>query len=259
MSKQQANSTVVKALMILKCFTSEMPELTIAQIAERVQLPTSSLYRYLQVMVKEGFLSHSRDTNTYALGIALIELGGIALTRYEVRRLGQSVLNRLERELNLDTNMAVLDDADIVHIAFSTNLSNEPWHTIIGRRSPAYTTAMGKVLLAYEPFESVQERLTRAGWQRLTEQSIDNFDRLAQELAQVRKRQIAYDLQEYNLGTFCVACPIRQQGGRVAAAMSVTCKDEERFMKDRTAIETALLGAAAELSHQLGYIGNAYT
>jgi DNA-binding IclR family transcriptional regulator len=253
-------ASISKVLQILECFSITQTELSAPQIAREVKLPTSTLYRYLQTMTNEGFLTHNRDRNTYTLGLYVIELGGIALTRFEVRRLGQRELNDLALRLNMNTNMGILYNGDLFHLAFSARVATQPWHDIIGRRSPAHQTAMGKVLLSYQPFEEVRRMIEARGWQLRTPHSIDNFDELARQLEAARKNQYAVDIQEYSDGC-CLACPVRQRDGTVIAAISVSTASNtpyQEFEARKNEIIKEVFQSAAAISYRLGYLGDDY-
>ncbi len=249
-------SSIGKTFQILKCFSYNRTELTAAQIAKQVGLPISTLYRYLQTMEGEGFLEHNAAANTYSLGLYSVELAGIALTRFDVRRIGQQDLNDLSIRLNLNTNMGILRDGDVFHLAFSVRTPMQPWYDIIGRRSAAHLTAMGKMLLAYQPFEQVRGDIEKRGWRARTKYSVHDLDELHRQLIEARERQYAVDLREYT-DTCCLACPIRQKDGEVVAAISATCA-YDRFSIEIENIRREVFAAAANISYKLGYLGQGY-
>jgi IclR family transcriptional regulator, KDG regulon repressor len=135
------------------------------------------------------------------------------------------LLARITAELNETTHMAVLDGAEIVYqdkieASHSIKLSS-----VIGGRNPAYATGVGKALLAWSyPSDSALQDWA-AHWgplQERTPRTITSVALLAQQLALVRERGYALDVEENETGVRCAAVPIFLGTAVPAAAVSVT-------------------------------------
>lgn len=251
--KSYAPVTVGKVLQLMECFSIAEPELSAPELGKKLKLPTSTLYRYLQSMEDEGFLTRDPDSNRYSVGLYIVELAGIALGRYEVRRVGQSTLDELSAKLKMNTNMGILYKGDLFHLAFSIQTPVESYYTILGRRTPAHLTAMGKMLLAQLPFEEVCSMINKNGWCARTPYSISGFDRLTEELEQIKKLDYSVDRRESSLSTCCIAAPVRQRNGHVIAAISATTQDTN-FEKEFDDMKNAVCDAALQISTKLGYM-----
>jgi len=214
--------SVRKAMAILGCFGRNRSELSVAELSDQLGMRPSSLYRYLTVLTEEQYLQRVADKPRYALGPRLIELGGLALGRLDVRRLGQDELNRLAYTLGLRTNLAILHQGDVLHLAYSDPPETPRGDAVVGRRSTAHCTALGKAMLAFQPEELVRRTIQRYGWRPRTERSIQNFDRLFAELADTRARGYAIEHGELRPTGHCLAAPVRGRDGKVIAAISVS-------------------------------------
>ena len=260
-SKKHSNNinSISKVLQILRCFTITTPKLSAAKIARRIDLPVSTLYRYLQTLVDEGFLIHNREENTYSIGYYIIELAGISMTQFEFRRVAQREVTDLSMRLGLNTNLAVLFNGDTFHLAFSSRQPADPTYDILGRRTPAHLTAMGKVLLAELPFEEVRQNIERNGWRPRTPRSIQDFNTLQRELETIRQQGFGLDLWESS-NACCVACPIRCKDGTVVAAISATTRVSslENYLANLDSVLQAVFQTAASISYQIDYLGEAY-
>jgi DNA-binding IclR family transcriptional regulator len=91
--------------------------------------------------------------------------------------------------------------------------------TRVGGREPAYCTALGKVLLAFE--DPARQASALADLPRRTEFTITEPRALQSALENARQTGVAFDREEAYLGVGCVASPIHG-GGRVIGAVSVT-------------------------------------
>lgn len=249
--------TLTKALAVLACFNRLRPELTASEITKQVGMSAGMLYRYLSVLESAQYLERVPGTIRFILGPRCIELGGIALSRYEVRRHGQVELESLAQTLGGNANLAILYEADTFHLAFAVRTEVDTLHALIGRRSPAHCTALGKVILAHEPWPEVRIRIIQYGWRPQTPNSINDFERLEAELAEIRARGYGVDREEVSIGTACVAAPVRKEGGAVVAAISASGRPTvilgRRF--DKTVEE--VVRHAERLSLRLGYAARA--
>ena len=88
----------------------------------------------------------------------------------------------------------------------------------VGVRKPAYCTAEGQAILAFQPAEVV-ERVVRDGLAARTPQTITDPQTLRKVLDGVRARGCAIEDEESELGMRCIAAPLRNDAGEVVAAI----------------------------------------
>lgn len=247
------SQTVERAASILTCFSAETPRLSLAALAETLQLNQSTAYRYISTLEAAGLLERDGQRSGYRLGPRVIELSNVALNHNEVRKHGLDETDRLRDELNVLVSLAVLFEGDVLHIAHSVPDNWPRWHTTVGRRAVAHCTSLGKVLLAYQPWPQVVSMIETYGWRPYTPHSIKEFSRLQQELVRIRECGFAVDHEERNVGTICIGAPIYNFAGQVVAALSISGKLEK--LPHGSWIETApqVCEAANRISFRLGY------
>jgi DNA-binding IclR family transcriptional regulator len=90
----------------------------------------------------------------------------------------------------------------------------------IGVRKPAYCTAEGQAILAFQPQEVI-DRVVAAGLEPRTPNTITSPDRFLKALAAVRQRGCAIEDEENELGMVGIAAPIRDDVGVVVGAIGV--------------------------------------
>jgi len=247
--------TFTKVLSVLDCFSMMRSELSLRELASLTKISASTLYRYLVALEDEGYLVKSEQTGKYHGGAKLIELSGIALSRMDFVRHGQLELDKVAAQLRMNASMGVLLGSELLHVAFAMQEnSSNAFHNIIGRKSPATCTAMGKVLLAAMDKGEVSTMFAQSGFTSMTSNSITTLERLLAELKDIREKGYAVDDRENSETSRCLAFPILDKHGNVVAAMSVS-GFAERFEQEKNSIRLALMGHAERLSSTLGYIG----
>jgi IclR family transcriptional regulator, KDG regulon repressor len=249
------SKTIERAGRILACFSDAEPHLTLTDLAAKLELNPSTAYRYIASLQHAGLLERDARQGGYHLGLRVIELAGIALNQIEVRKHALDELDRLRDETNLLSNLGVLVEGDVLHLAQSAPKGVPRMYTVIGRRAVATCTALGKLLLAHRPWEEVRRLVEQCGWRPYTSRSIQDFDRLQAELAETRARGYATDREERRQGAACLAVPIHDRSGQVIAAISVSGPLERMTEEYCGQVLTRVQEAANRVSSRLGYHG----
>jgi IclR family acetate operon transcriptional repressor len=244
---------VFKALQVLIALGDEHRPLTLTEICHRVRLPKTTVFRYLQTLAQCGFVTHDRQADLYHLGARLFELGQLAGQQLRIRDVALPVMVALRDRFNETVNLGILDGFDVVYVEMVESHHSLRMQATLGSRDPAFSTALGKAILAFmdEPARYLPPRLMqRTVFTLYTRASV------LQALAVVRQQGYALDDQENEDGARCVGAPIFEYPGRVTAAISVSAP-ASRLMRDQVGeVAAALKEAAITISRQLGHVGS---
>lgn len=243
---------VYKALQVLVALGDEQRSLTLTEICHRVRLPKTTVFRYLQTLAQCGFVVHDRQADMYHLGARLFELGQLAGQQLRIRDVALPVMTALRDRFNETVNLGILDGFDIVYVEMVESHHTLRMQATLGSRDPAYSTALGKAILAHldEPAQHLPARLTPR-----TVFTLHTRAKVLQALAQVRQQGYALDDQENEDGARCVGAPIFEYPGRVTAAISVSAPASRLRPEQVEEVAEAVREAAAAISRQLGYSG----
>ena len=211
---------VERALGVLRCFAEDNAVLSASDIARRLQLPTSTAHRLARTLLAEGFLELDERSLRYRLGPALVELG---LQAYNDRGLPKVVpeLGHLSRVTRGTADLAIRSGDHAVIVARG---SSGPEYAV-GLRRLLHSTALGKVLLAWER-PSAADIAGLGPLRPLTAKTIVDPAELAAELATVRSLGYAVNDGESAVGIRTVAVPILDRTGRVRFALAVRATPE---------------------------------
>lgn len=244
---------LARGLAILATFDGGEPWLGLSEIARRVRLSTPTALRLLNTLKGLGYVEQSAATKKYRPGLAVLRLGYAAIAGLGIRELALPHLQHLADELGETVNLAVLAGAEIVYVERIKRSELITANIHVGSRLPAYSTSMGKVLLAYlEPHE---RRATLAGVPLAPTgpNTITDTAMLERDLEQVRQRGYALQDEELVAGLRSVAAPVRDAAGRVVAAINVAVAAQRvtrRALDERLA--PRVLTTAAAISSALG-------
>ncbi|WP_228975919.1 IclR family transcriptional regulator [Streptomyces sp. DH12] len=247
---------VTRALDILELFLDGDGTLSAPEITRRLDLPRTTVHELVTTLAARSYLDPAPGRpGRYRLGVRAYQLGSRYAEQLDLAAEGQRVARQVAETCDETVHVAVLEDLDVIYIAKVDSTHAVRMVSAAGRRLPAHCTSVGKMLLASLPAEEFDARVEGRELVAMTPNSITDPDRLRTELAAVRERGVATEHSESNPDVSCVAAPVRDGGGRVVAALSVSVP-MVRWSEEREA-ELAELAAkgAADLSASLGHRG----
>lgn len=230
---------------------AQAPHNNLNDLAQRVKLPASTAFRLLDTLQKQGFATQSEQTGQYQLGVRAFEVGSAFVPRLQLNDVALPVMKALMQEVGETVNLAIRDQADAVYIAQVESQQMLRMFTRLGARTPAYCSGVGKVLLAWLPLTTVRSLLGVGPWPAFTPSTITAFDVLERELIKIRHLGYGMDNEEREVGVRCIAVPITDASGGVAAALSLSAPSV-RFSQERVQRTIPLIVAAGQkISEQL--------
>jgi DNA-binding IclR family transcriptional regulator len=239
---------VRRVAAILLALRGEQAGLTLSEIADRVQLPRSTVHRLIAALEQERFVVSASESGGFRLGPAL---AGLAMTAArELIVAIHPLLEEIAAEVRETVDLAVLQHDHVLfvdQVAAATQRLRAV--SAIGAVFPAHCTANGKALLADLPDEEVT-RLLPKRLDRLTDKTITSRADLLEELQQVRANGVAYDREEHTLGICAVGTVIEMPGGETAAITIPL--PAQRFYGNEERLAKTLLSARARIRGVVG-------
>ncbi|MGH8686182.1 MAG: IclR family transcriptional regulator [Burkholderiales bacterium] len=214
---------VIDRMMKLLDVLGEHPEsLGLKQIAQYAGLHPSTAHRILSAMAG-GRLVDRMDPGSYRLGMRLLELGNRVRSRISVRELALPVMRELHAHTGETVNLSVRHDDEIVYVErTSSGRSAMRVVHVIGARAALHVTAAGKLFLLEDGFARLREYAKRTGLAAHTRNTLTHLQTLERELERLQRQGYAADNEEAELGVRCVAAGVRDDGGQLVAALSLS-------------------------------------
>ncbi|MDC7238794.1 MAG: IclR family transcriptional regulator, partial [Spirochaetales bacterium] len=249
-----------KAIAIIETIQKANSSMSIKDIADRLKINKSSLHHHMKTLTEFGYLQKDEDSRKYDIGLGLVRVGQSYLQRLDVRERGHYFLEQLSRDLSETVHMLVLDKREVVYVD-KVDANHQPGalscSSFIGHRTDVYSTAAGKIHLAYLERGGLEDIFNNVPIRTLTEYTIKNLDDYKNELNTVKEKGYALDLQEHAMGLQCIAVPIFNHHSQCVAAVSVSCPTSTI---NRETLEgeflTKLRMTGLQISATLGYIAD---
>lgn len=246
--------SVDKALQILEAFNISHPELSVSELEEILSLPKVSIYRFLRVLLKKGFIMQNSQTRKYRLGIKVFELGSIVLKDMELRKVAFPLIEELSKQSGETVHLGVLDGKEVVSIEGSESGHSLRISLPIGKRVYLHSTGIGKAILAFLQDEEIDEIIKEKGLPRFMKNTITDPEALKQEIQLIRERGYAVDNEENEPGIRCVAAPILDSSQHVIASISISGPSVRITDERIPELANMVVETSQKISRRLGYI-----
>ncbi len=251
-SKQpESVSSVMKTFGILQALSTQK-DIGISELAQRLMMSKSTVYRFLQTMKTLGLVSQDGDSENYSLTLKLFEVGANALEYVDLVELADLEMRKIGDATSEALHLGAFDDDSIIYIHKVDSKYSLRMHSRVGRRNPLYSTAIGKVLLADRSDDEVRAILSEVEMVKSTVHTHESIDSFINELTTVRMSGVGEDNEEQEEGLRCIAVPVLDRFNHVVAGMSLSLPVIRFTEEKRSDYIAQLHDAAAKVSAKLG-------
>jgi DNA-binding IclR family transcriptional regulator len=223
---------------------AESPNLTLPEIAERIDLATPNAHKLILHLQAQGLVETGYVDRRYRLGAGrLAELTERALTQRNPWEAFRASVEGLRDLTGMPGLIATLVGARAVFV-------EQVWGggDATGRAFPAHATALGKALLAESP-PSVLDEVVLDAW---TPATITDRRALGEDLAAARARGWALEDGEFHERRRSIGAVVRDHQGLAVAAVGIGDWAEGLPDADLPELAESVIAQAAQISGALG-------
>jgi DNA-binding IclR family transcriptional regulator len=250
---EKSFASLEKAIDILNYFYSENQAFSAQEISGRLSIPLSTTYKYLDVLLKKGFLSKDPDTKKFFLGLTIFKMGNLVAAKIKPIDVAMRHMNDLASLSGETVTLTMVLGWDSLCVEKIESHRRIKLSVARGDTLPLHAGGSSKILLAYQEEAFVDAMIKNVALVALTENTITDPVRLKNELKLIRERGYAFSDSEVDHGATSAAAPIFDAKGRLVAGISVAGPGERiNAEKARNLIEM-VKESAAKISSDLGY------
>jgi IclR family transcriptional regulator, acetate operon repressor len=206
--------SVERALILLETLASASSPVHLSDLARATGMSKTTVHRLLGSLAGRQFVT--RVAEHYAVGSQLFELAADAEHARRLHRLLMPFLMELLSRTHGAVTVGVLRDR---HVLYSDPLYDQRNLPRMRAVAPAHSTALGKLLLAYQPGDALA--LEDLELERCTDKTVPNVAALFRQLTEIRRHRMAYSYEERVPGEIEVAVPVFTTHQRVVTGLSV--------------------------------------
>lgn len=241
----QPSGTLLRGLKIIEVLAESPAPLTLAELAERVRLDNSTVYRLVQLLAEEGYAVRRGSSKRYCAGPMTVSLLSTYHPVNNFRRETDEILRRVREETN-ETIILVLflgTQRIIINLVQGRENLSPSYQTWL--RSPIHGSASGKVMLMYMSEKAANEVLGVPPYAAVTPYTITEPKALADHLAAARAQGFVVSRDDALVGITAIAAPVTWKS-RAVGCLTIA-GDSARLSKDTASNLGTLLKNAADL------------
>ncbi len=245
-------ASAAATLDVLEVIGAAGGPVSLTAVVEATGRPKGSVHRMLSTLVNTGFLVQERGNGRYSLTLKLWRLGAATVARLDIVKVARPWLERLVAATDESVHLSVLDvSGGIVYISKVESPRSIRVQTQIGQLSPAWCTATGRSILAFNP--AVAERVLAGPLEPRTAKTVTDPKRIRAALKEIAVAGYAVTREENHPEMGGIAAPVRDHSGAVIAAVGAGVP---AFRMNRELVSRCIpliVQAAADISSELGY------
>lgn len=244
-----AHRSTARVLSIFAALSNEPDGLTLAELANQLAAPKSSLFPIIHTMADQNFISYNENTQKYTIGLNAYLTGISYLETNSIFERIQDEMKEIVKQCSEICQFAVLEHNEVLYLAKVDSPEPVRLSSSIGKRLPAYCTSLGKSLLSNCTREEL-DQLYPEPLVPITANTVKDLDTLYEQLQTVKRTSISIEQGEIHPDISCISTPL-VRNGVIAASISVSVPTFRFTDEKRRQIEQLLLASKPRLEKLL--------
>lgn len=236
---------IARAAAILRTLKDTPGGMSLGQIAERVELPRSTVQRIVQALQEERLVIASGSAGGVRLGPELHALAGAA--HYNIVDTLRPLLQGVMEETGETVDLSVLRGGRMIFLDQVQGTHRLRTVSSVGEVFPVTTTANGRACLALMT-DSEARKMAENEWERLAQ--TPDWPALSRSLTRARAHGLAEDDDDHTEGISALGFAFADAVGDLHA-VSVPVPTP-RFAQQKAVVTASLLRLKADLPRFLG-------
>lgn len=236
-------NSLARGLSVLRAFTKERPEMTLSEVAAVAELSPAVARRCLHTLIHLGYVG--KKSKLFLLRPEVITFASAYLQSMNVEEIVRPHLQEVRDKTGDSSSLAVLSHYDILYLVHVSTNRMIRLAAGVGTRFPAYATSLGRVMLAWQNQEFLDQYFRTADFRALTDRTTTSKTKLRQILKKIRKDGYASIQDELDYGIVSVAVPILSETGEILAAINCSTATTRITQKEMVRTRLKVLADAA--------------
>jgi DNA-binding IclR family transcriptional regulator len=205
------STSLEKGLKILSLFSADAPSLTQSEISRTIGVNMTSTYRFVNTLVRLGFLEKDAKTKELRLGMRSLALGTNIIRTIDELRLIKGVVDKVHSNHNITIDVVFAIDGNLVRTYHRQATETLTYHLPAVAKNSLHNTSVGKAYLSTLSEDILRQMIVGMSLLSKTPKTIVDKDRLRNEIDKTRQRGYATCDEEYLPGLVTIGAPLINQ------------------------------------------------
>jgi IclR family pca regulon transcriptional regulator len=251
MGKENASETLAKGLRILDIFGVEDAGFTLSQIASRVDLNKTSVYRYVNTYRELGYLRRDERTGLFHLGVRSLSLAHAIMEKSEMVQQVKPFVEEAFRKHGVHVDVGLLA-GDAIYLIYRHESRDTSVFRSFSYSSEPSCLATGKAAMAFMDPALLRQLLDRLELVPRTENTILDRNELLADLEKAREVGYSVNNEEFVPGLVSIGAPLFSlRTGKVVGGVSFDSTTDQYSLKE---LEGRFAGYLVELAKKISAV-----
>lgn len=210
-----------KGLRILEMFSTQQKVMTIAEMADKLNVSTSAIYRTVVTLSDMHYLKKA-GRNAYELGPMVLSRGFSYLASRDILTTAAGCVDDLRDETSASCHLAIRKGIEALYIYRAASPQIMMVNVPVGTRFACHTVAIGRALLSGLDDETLRKLYSGVALDGQADDGINSLPQLLVAVARIRQTGISVSGSD---SSTAIAAPVKDYTGKVIAAINVSAPD----------------------------------
>lgn len=215
-------ASLARGFEVLETFRNNKSTMRLQDVSEAVDMPVSSLQRYLHTLVTLGYLTRHPKTKAYSLAPRTLKIGASFLESCGLSRNAYPYLHRLNQTTTETCSLGIFDRQDVVYISRFASHQLSYIDMPIGTRVPMYCSASGRAILSRLSIERQRDIINQSNLIAYTNATIIDTEELLTLVNTAKEDGYAWSHGEFYPADINIGAAITDQAGMPVGAINVS-------------------------------------
>src|SRR5690554_4516934 len=215
------SQTLAKGLRILNAFSPTRTSWGIRELARELDMNPATVARLVTTLAGAGFLERDPETQRYALGPAVIKLANLYMHHNPLPHYARKVFESYSDRFDYNFYLGTLNGYQVVYLAVLDGRGRIKVMVEPGGSTGLHSTALGKILLAYQSDSFINAFINSRLFRAYTETTITDPETLWAQIHEIRRTGYAVNHGEHFHDIGAVAAPVFNRRQEVVAGVSL--------------------------------------
>lgn len=242
--------SVEKTLDILELFDFKTRELTVQDIANKLQQPQSSVYRHLKVLKERGFITETKKGG-YRLGYRFLEMAKIVKSDINLSSIAFPIMHELCEKLNETVILTIVSDLNAICLEVITPDQPIKVSSTQGKILPLHAGASSRILLAHLDDKIIYELEKKKMLEKYSNHTVTNVEELIALKKEDLEKGYAVSTSEVDIGVSAYGVAIKDIDKNLVAGLSIAGPENRLKDMDEQYIIESLFEAKEKIQKYL--------
>jgi len=252
---ERETGTVARVLMVLRALGEWPGEPTMKELADRLNLPLSTMHRLLETLRNAGMAERDEATRTFRPGAEFFRIASLVVDRMPVRTIAKPFLVAAAAQTGESAYLCVFDartgklmfvaNAESTHMLDYRVPMNTPFSVTVG--------ASGLSILAWLPAKQRDEIIRKEALAGGSPSGKLAEAKLRRALQEIRAKGHAHTFGQRIKGAVGIFAPVFNASGEVVASFGITVPELRYRPVAQAVLSSSVLRQAHALSLALGH------